>query len=250
MGTTYDKIGVGYSSTRRPDPRIASRIVEALGDAASLVNVGAGAGSYEPRDRRVLAVEPSETMIHQRPAGSAPVVQGVAEALPVADGAVDAALATLTLHHWTDVPRGLTEMLRVVRKRVVILTWDQDVWKSFWLVREYFPCIEDLDRPRAIAIPELVRTMGVAQVITVPVPHDCVDGFHGAFWRRPEAYLDPRVRSGISTYGLMSPGDRAEGLQRLAADLESGAWEACHRNLLDLDELDLGYRLIVCEARR
>jgi len=248
--TTYDKIGAGYSSTRRPDPRIASRIVEALGDAASLVNVGAGAGSYEPRDRMVFAVEPSETMIRQRLAGSAPVVQGVAEALPVADGAVDAALATLTLHHWTDVAQGLIEMQRVAKKRVVILAWDQEVWMSFWLVREYFPCIEKLDRPRALAISELVRTLGETQVITVPVPHDCVDGFHGAFWRRPEAYLNPRVRSGISTYALMSPDDRDEGLRQLAADLESGAWEERHRDLLDLDELDLGYRLIVAEARR
>ncbi len=127
----------------------------------------------------------------------------------------------------------------------MILTWDQDVWESFWLIREYLPCIRDLDRRRALAIADIVSALGESQIISVPIPHDCIDGFHGAYWRRPKAYLDPRVRSGISTLAAMSPDELDEGLSRLAADIESGAWEAQHRSLSDLDELDLGYRLIV-----
>ncbi len=244
----YDRIGVGYSVTRLPDPRIADRIIQALGDSASVVNVGAGAGSYEPRDRMVVAVEPSATMIRQRPVGSAPVIQGAAEALPLADGAVDCALAVLTVHHWPDPARGLAEMRRVAQSRVVILTWDQDVWESFWLIREYLPCIRDLDR-RRVAIADIVSALGESEILSVPIPHDCIDGFHGAFWRRPEAYLDPQVRSGISCYAAMSPDERDGGLRRLATDIQSGAWEDRHRNLLELDELDLGYRLIVAERR-
>jgi len=245
MRRTYDELGVGYPLTRRPDPRIADRIVEALGDSASVVNVGAGSGSYEPGDRLVVAVEPSKTMIRQRPAGSARVVQAAAEDLPLIDGAVDAALAVLTMHHWTDPRRGLSEMIRVARRRIVILTWDQEVFEEFWLVREYFPCIRDLDRGRAPAITDIASALGESAVISVPIPHDCVDGFLGAFWQRPEAYLDPRVRSGISAYAAISPEERDEGLGRLAADIDSGAWEERHRDLLDLDELDLGYRLLV-----
>ena len=245
MRSAYDKIGVGYSLTRRPDPRIAERINQALGDSASIVNVGAGAGSYEPRDRSVVAVEPSATMIRQRPVGSAPVIQGAAEGLPLVDDAVDSALAILTVHHWTDPARGFAEMRRVARSRVVILTWDQDVFESFWLIREYFPSIRDLDRRRALVIVDIVAALGGGEILSVPIPHDCTDGFLGAFWRRPEAYLEPSVRSGISACTAMSPDERDAGLRRLAADIQSGAWEERHRNLSDLDELDLGYRLIV-----
>jgi SAM-dependent methyltransferase len=247
MTSTYDRIGATYSATRRPDPRLAGRILEALGDATSVVNVGAGAGSYEPTDRFVVGVEPSATMIRQRAQGSARVVQALAEALPFADGAFEAALAILTVHHWSDLARGLAEVRRVARRRAVVLTWDQDVWEAFWLIREYLPCIRDLDRPRAIPIRDLVSMLGGGNVLAVPIPHDCVDGVHGAFWRRPEAYLHPSVRAGISTYALMSAADRDRGLRALAADLESGSWREQHGELLELDELDLGYRLVVAE---
>lgn len=247
METIYDRIGSGYSVTRRPDPRIAGRVIEALDNSASVVNVGAGTGSYEPRDRIVVAVEPSATMIRQRAIDSAPVIQGTAENLPLVDGAVDAALAILTVHHWTEPDRGLAEMVRVARSRVVILTWDQDVWESFWLIREYLPCIRDLDRQRALGIADIVAVLGECQIFSVPIPGDCFDGFHGAFWRRPEAYLDPRVRSGISTYALMSSEKRDEGLHKLAAEIEDEVWEDQHRDLLDLEEFDIGYRLIVAE---
>jgi len=188
------------------------------------------------------------TMIRQRPPGSAPVVQGPAETLPLVDGAVDAALAILTMHHWTHPDRGLAEMVRIARRRVVILTWDQQVFEDFWLVGEYFPCIRDLDRGRALAIANITSVLAKSEIVSIPIPHDCHDGFLGAFWQRPEAYLDPRVRSGISAFAAISPEERDEGLGRLAADIRSGAWAERHCNLLDLDELDLGYRLIVAAS--
>ena len=244
----YDAIGTSYSETRLPDPRIAARIAKALGDAVSVVNVGAGTGSYEPRDRMVVAVEPSATMIRQRPIGSAPVIQGSAERLPLVDGAVDSAIAILTVHHWTDPARGFAEMRRVARSRVVILTWDEDVWESFWLVREYLPCIRDVHRQRAVAIADIVAALGASHILSVPIPHDCIDGFGGAFWRRPGAYLDPQIRSGISAFVGLPPDELDAGLRRLAADIRSGAWVDRNRSVLDLEELDLGYRLIVAEG--
>jgi SAM-dependent methyltransferase len=247
MQAVYDKIGVGYSTTRRPDDRIGARILQALHVSESVVNVGAGGGSYEPQDRLVIAVEPSATMIRQRPLGSAPVVKAAAEALPFIDGAFDSALAILTVHHWQDPLQGLAEMRRVARIRVVVLTWDQEAWESFWLIREYLPCIAEFDRPRGIALSTITAALGECSIQNVPIPHDCVDGFHGAFWRRPAAYLDPQVRSGISTYTLIPPEIYMPGLERLSADLQSGKWQDQHRDLLTLEELDLGYRLIVAE---
>jgi SAM-dependent methyltransferase len=248
MQSTYDRIGIDYQLTRQPDPRIAHRITNALGDSRSVVNVGAGTGSYEPRTHRLIAVEPSATMIQQRPPGAAPAVQAIAESLPLGDGAMDSALAILTLHHWSDPHRGLAQMRRVAKKRIVILTWDQDIFEAFWLIRDYFSCIREVDRPRALAIADIVSVLGREEVLPVPVPHDCVDGFLGAFWRRPEAYLDPRVRAGISAFAAMPPRACDEGLRRLVADLETGVWQDRHRDLLRLNELDLGYRLVVASG--
>jgi SAM-dependent methyltransferase len=247
MSYAYEKIGVGYATTRAPDPRIEAQINAALGDARSVANIGAGGGSYEPRDRVVYAVEPSPTMIRQRPVGSAPAIRGCAEQLPLRDDSVDAVLATLTIHHWQDRELGFAELRRVARKRIVILTWDADVWETFWLIREYDSGMRQMDRKRAVSIPEVVAAFGGCQVLPVPIPHDCTDGFHGAYWRRPTAYLDPAVRAAISTYALMAPEDYMEGIERLAVDLESGAWNARHRELMALDEIDLGYRLVVAE---
>jgi SAM-dependent methyltransferase len=243
----YDRIGVTYAETRRADPRIEAAIRRALRGARSVVNVGAGAGSYEPPET-VLAVEPSEVMIAQRPAGLAPAVQATAEAIPLADGAVDAALAVLTIHHWPDLAAGFAEMRRVAR-RIVVLTWDPAMARSFWLSREYLPdeAVEwDIDRcPPLESVAELVGPG--AEVTPVPVPHDCTDGFFGAFWRRPEAYLDPVVRAGISN--LAQFGDAlTPAFNRLAADLESGEWHRRNADLLGLDELDLGYRIVAGPA--
>jgi SAM-dependent methyltransferase len=247
MTNAFDNIGIGYSVARQPDPRIANWIIEALGDAKSVLNIGAGSGSYEPRDRMVVAVEPSVVMIRQRPVGSAPVVQALAEALPLRNDSVDCASAILTIHHWTLPLQGLAEMRRVARKRIVLLTWDQDVWESFWLIREYLPCVGEFDRSRAVAISTIERALGDCKIQCIPIPHDCTDGFHGAFWRRPTAYLDARIRSGISTYALLPPQQFAAGLDRLARDIQSGVWEERHHELLRAQELDVGYRLVVSE---
>ena len=240
----YDEIGIGYASRRLPDARVASAILSALGDAASIVNVGAGAGSYEPAGRFVLAVEPSRTMIGQRRAGSAPVVQATGAALPFADRSFAAALALLTMHHWPDPVQGARELRRVARDRVVILSFDTEV-KSFWLIEDYFPQIAEIDRESMPSIGALGGVLGETEVRVLPVPHDCSDGFLGAYWRRPEAYLDVGVRSAISSFGKI---DVEPGLVRLRADLEDGSWQRRNAALLEQSEVDLGYRLIVAEV--
>ena len=207
------------------------------------MNVGAGTGSYEPLDRSVIAVEPSSTMLAQRAAGSAPAVQGVAEHLPFPDLAFEAAMGVLTVHHWTDVERGLSELRRVASRQVV-LTFDLALQESLWFSREYLPESMDLDA-QAPTVAQIVDGLGGAEIVTVPVPHDCTDGFFGAYWRRPEAYLDPEVRASISTFSLVAPALVDAAVQRLRGDLVSGAWHQRYGYLLDLDELDLGYRLVV-----
>jgi SAM-dependent methyltransferase len=241
----YDTIGRGYETHRRPDPRLAAAIAAALGPAASVVNVGAGAGSYEPDDRAVVAIEPSAAMLRQRRRGVAPAVQGSATDLPFRDGAFSAALAVLTVHHWPDRARGLAELARVARERVVILTWDPEARYPFWLVDEYFPEIPAIDRRIFPTLDEFRRALGPVETRPLPIPHDCVDGFLGAYWRRPEAYLDAGVRGAISTFtklGAVEP-----GLVRLRADLADGTWERRHGHLRRRDAVDLGYRLVVAE---
>ncbi len=244
MAARYDAIGRTYTATRRTDPRIAARIWAALGDARTVVNVGAGAGSYEPPDRDVTAVEPSAVMIAQRPAGAAPALQATAEALPFADASFDAAMAVLTLHHWDDWRAGCAELRRVARERVVVLSWDPTYRRRMWLGPEYFDDLVDPDVERFPSLAEQAAALD-AEVEVVPVPWDCRDGFHGAFWRRPEAYLDPAVRAGISSLAKREA-ELAGGLARLRADLDSGAWARRHADLLAREELDLGYRLLVC----
>lgn len=244
--TTYDSIGATYGRTRQPDPRIAAPIHAALGDATTVVNVGAGTGSYEPA-HTVLAVEPSPVMVAQRPAGAARAVRAVAESLPLADGSADAVMALLTVHHWTDVAAGIAELRRVARRRVVLLSWDQRVIREFWLLAEYLPEAAAFDDTRAIAPERLATLLGGARVETVPVPHDCVDGFGGAFWRRPEAYLDPGVRAGISMFAQTGEDVLRPGLERLADDLRSGRWHQRHADLLTRETIDLGYRLLIAE---
>jgi SAM-dependent methyltransferase len=244
MAARYDAIGRTYTATRGTDPRIAARIWDALGDARTVVNVGAGTGSYEPPDRDLTAVEPSVVMIAQRPPEAAPAVQASAEALPFDDASFDAAMAVLTLHHWSDIRGGCAELRRVARDRVVVFSWDPTYVGRMWLGPEYFP---DYMRQDAEGFPSLAEQADAleAEVESVPIPWDCRDGFFSAFWRRPEAYLDPAVRAGISTLAKRSEDELAEGLARLRADLESGAWARRHADLLERDELDLGYRLLV-----
>jgi SAM-dependent methyltransferase len=242
MRSLYDSIGGGYTAVRREDPRIAARIRAALGDARTVVNVGAGTGAYEPEDLEVIAVEPSEVMIAQRPEGAAPVVRAVAEKLPFEDGSFDVAMGVLTDHHWTDHERGLSELRRVAR-RVVLFSWEPPP-HDMWVASEYFPCFEELV-PEGYSIETTAERLGGARIEPVPIPHDCLDGFFHAYWRRPQAYLDPDARAGISVFALIDEGCVERGLARLAADLESGAWERRHADLLELAELDCGYRLVV-----
>ncbi|MSQ15138.1 MAG: class I SAM-dependent methyltransferase, partial [Dehalococcoidia bacterium] len=183
-------------------------------------------------------------MIAQRPSEVA-AVQAVAEQLPFPDRSFDAAMAVLSVHHWQDPRRGLSELLRVARDRIVVLTWDQRTMESFWLMRRYFPKFIELDRSRALSLDEIVPILGNAVISPVPIPWDCRDGFAGAFWRRPEAYLDPTIRSGISPFSLLPDQTVAQGLQCLTEDLRSGVWVEQFGYLLELDELDIGYRLVV-----
>jgi SAM-dependent methyltransferase len=248
MGQLYDQIGIGYARRRRPDPRLAARIVQALGAAETVVNVGAGAGSYEPLDRYVIAVEPSLTMLRQRPQGSAPVVRASATHLPFKEAAFGAALAVLTIHHWPDRARGLRELARVARDRVVVVTWDP-AFSGFWLIDDYFPAIGELDRRLLPTLEEIQRALGSCTIGPLPIPHDCTDGFLGAYWRRPHAYLKPEVRHAISAFAKIA--GVKEGLTRLAQDLADGTWQRRHGHLLHREELDLGYRMVVSgEAMR
>ncbi len=246
MAQLYDTIGRDYRMHRRPDPRVAAAITRALGDAATVVNVGAGAGSYEPDDRRVVAVEPSAAMIAQRPAGSAPVVQASATDLPFGAAGFVAALAVLTVHHWPDSGHGLAEMARVARDRVVVLTWDP-ASTGFWLVDEYFSELAAIDRRTFPGLDDFRRALGTIEVQALAIPHDCTDGFLGAYWRRPAAYLDPGVRGAISTFTKLR--DVEPGLARLRADLADGTWLRRHADLLDRSELDLGYRVVIARPR-
>ena len=243
--TTYDTIGRTYTATRATEPRYAERIWAVLGDAAPVLNVGAGTGSYERRDRPMIAVEPSSVMIAQRPAGAAPAVQGVAERLPFADGAFGGAMAVLTVHHWTDPAAGLAEMRRVTRGPIVIVGTDIAAWFRSWL-GGYFHDMADLDGE--ITADETAALLGADRVEVLETPHDCRDGFFGAYWRRPEAYLDPIARDGISTFDRMGP-DRADRFVReLADDLESGVWLDRNADLLEADSYDIGHRLVIVDG--
>jgi SAM-dependent methyltransferase len=224
----YEAHGGGYAQQRRADPRIAALIHAALGDARTVVNVGAGAGSYEPIDRHVLAIEPSAKMRAQRPPSLAPAVNAVAEALPLDDRSVDAAMAILTVHQWRDVDRGLRELRRVARGPVVVLTFDGDVLHRFWLA-DYVPTIIEAERPRFPSMDAIRARIGArCEVSEVAIPIDCTDGFTEAFYARPERFLDNAVRGAQSVWRFLPPGDEARAIERLAADLASGAWDALH----------------------
>lgn len=219
----YDQIGIGYRANRIPDARIGAQLHAALGDAVTVLNVGAGAGAYEPTDRRLLALEPSQVMLAQRPSGAAPAVCGFSDHLPFADGAFDAALAILTVHHWAHRAEGFAELARVSRRQVVFC-FEPPVKNKHWLVADYLPEIEE-----------------------IPVPADCTDGFQNAYWCRPERYLDPVARSNISTFATIPPDRVDAALRRLAADLADGTWHRRHGHLLDQPTSDGGYRLVVVD---
>jgi SAM-dependent methyltransferase len=241
MTRIYDRIGTQYARRRQADPRIAAAIHAALGPAQNILNVGAGTGSYEPDDRQVTALEPSPRMIGQRRPGTAACLRGEAEHLPFADKQFDAVMAVLTVHHWSDQRTGLKQLKRVSRGPVVILTYDP-AFTDFWLT-DYIPGLITLDQEQMPDMGLYEACLGPIEIRPVPIPHDCLDGFLCANWRHPEAYLDPDVRAGISSFWKL--GNLDEELRTLERDLETGSWARRHGHLRDLDALDCGYRLVV-----
>jgi SAM-dependent methyltransferase len=245
-GDRYDVIGRTYSATRQEDPRVATVVRSALGPAATVVNIGAGTGSYEPADCEVVAVEPSERMLAQRQGRSTAAVRGVAEHLPFPDRSFDVALAVLTVHHWSDPAAGLREMARVADRQVVLF-FEPLRTHEFWAL-DYFPAA--LELPTEIDPPgaELLAShLDVREVRTVPIPHDCQDGFGAAFWGRPEAYLDPRIQDGMSWIAMLPIADRERGTELLAAALDSGEWDRRHGHLRRQAEYDGGYRIAIAQ---
>lgn len=246
----YERYGDGYARHRRPDARIARIIEAALGASRSVVNVGAGGGSYEPDDRYVIAIEPSPTMRAERRRGLPPAVAARAEDLPLDDDAVDAALAVLTLHHWADRVRGLREMRRVASGPVVILTFDPRLKRRFWLQTDYLPEVTAADQVMFPPPQAIVRTLGGGRVEPVPIPADCEDGFLEAYYGSPEAYLDPARRRAQSAWGRLPADVEQRTVSALAADLESGAWDRRHGDLRTRSSYDAGLRLVVSEGAR
>lgn len=239
----YEQHGLGYIRHRQPDPRIAEQIRTALGDARTVINVGAGAGSYEPDDRWVLAVEPSSVMRAQRPAGAAPVIAARAEELPFDDNSVDGAMACVTIHHWEPPEAGLREMRRVARSRVVVFTFDLaalPAWQQTYLA-------EGLAReiPRFPSMDQIAAALGGEVTVQhIPTPSDCVDGFFEAFWNRPEALLDPEVRASQSMWALVGPEVESRLISQLRDDLDSGEWDRQHGHLRELSSFDGSLRVL------
>jgi len=241
----YDRLELTYAARRRTDPRIAARVHAALGDAATVVNVGAGAGSYEPTDRTVVAVEPAASMRAQRPVDAAPVLAASAEHLPFGDRSLDAAMAMVTVHQWSDLDGGLRETRRVARGPVVVLTFDPDALQRFW-IGAYWPELLASEARRFPSAQRIRAGLGddAADVQPVPVPHACVDGFLEAYYGRPELFLNPAVRSAQSSWTFLHPDVVRRGLVHLAGDLESGRWDERHGHLRTQPEYDGSLRLI------
>jgi SAM-dependent methyltransferase len=250
MTARYDTIGQGYARTRREDSRFAARIAAALGDARTVVNVGAGAGSYEPRDRHVIAIEPSDVMAAQRPPDLAPAIRAGAGALPLRDAAVDAAMAILTVHHWgADQERGVRELRRVARGPVVILTYDPRVTGELWMMADYLPEVAEADHAVAPLPEHLAGWLGPAtRIEEIPVPRDCADWLLASFWAHPERLLDPAARAATSGLALLPAAVLERAVAAVERDLASGAWDARHGHLRELDAYDAGLRLVVGEA--
>ena len=245
----YDAIGVGYSATRREDPDLRARLHAALGDARSVVNVGAGTGSYEPTDRHVIAIEPSDTMSAQRGRHRVPAIRASADALPLRDRSVDAAMAVLTIHHWDEgQQRGVRELCRVARDRVVILAFDPEVVAEMWLVRDYMPEVADLDRRTAPSLGTLTGWLdGEVSVESIPISRDTPDWTLMSFWAHPERVLDPEARNGTSGFARLSGDTVQRVVTNVSAALTSGQWDARHGHLRNQTEYDGGLRLIVAQ---
>jgi SAM-dependent methyltransferase len=243
----YERIGAGYAGTRREDPRLRELIHAALGDAETVLNIGAGTGLYEPRDRHVIAIEPSDVMAAQRPRELAPAIRASAGSLPLRDDAVDASMAVLTVHHWdAEQEHGVRELRRVTRGPVVIVTFDPAVSSRMWLVRDYLPEVAALDTGIMPSIERLREWLGGAvEVQTVPVSRDSPDWTLASFWAHPERVMDEHARNGTSGWARMDPAVVRRAVDAVSADLRSGAWDARNGDLRRLREYDAGWRLIV-----
>ena len=247
MVAIYDKIGHYYSLTRQTDPRIQQRLLTELRGARRILNIGAGAGSYEPVEANLVAVEPSAKMIAQRKTDSHPVEQACAEKLPFADASFSHAMTVLSMHHWEDRAKAFAEINRVATDKFIAITWDPSA-EPFWLTRDYFPQIHSMDMELFPGVSTLAEFFDAVSVTPIPIPEDCLDGFLAAFWKRPQAYLDSSVRQSISAFAKIADPD--SGLEKLAADLESGVWEHNNADILSQSELDAGYRLVVARIKR
>ncbi len=249
MEPRYDRIGDGYAHYRREDPEIRRRIHAALGGARSVVNVGAGAGSYEPLDRHVVAIEPSDVMAAQRGPTHAPAIRAFADDLPLRDNSVDAAMAVLTVHHWDGArERGVREMRRVAKGPVVIVTYDAEVSARMWLVADYLPEVAALDRDIFPPPEEIAGWVGNARVEAVPIPAGSPDWMLGSFWAHPERVLDAGARNATSGFARQPPAVVERVVAAVARDLADGTWDARHGHLRDLDAFDAGLRLVIGDA--
>ena len=246
----YDTIGHQYARFRREDPRFRARIRASLGDARSVVNVGAGTGSYEPADRHVIAIEPSDVMAGQRPPQRVPAIRAAADELPLRDDSVDAAMAILTLHHWDSAQeRGVRELRRVARERVVILTYDAQVSGRMWLMADYLPEVAELDHGIFPAPETLAGWLGGdVEVQPLHLLRDTSDWMLGSFWAHPERVLDAQARANTSGFARMPPAVVERVVTALRRDLEDGSWDARHGRLRELEEYDVGLRLVVARA--
>ena len=245
MEALYDRIGSNYAIGRRTDPIISSYIFQFLADSDSIVNIGAGAGSYEPSGKNLVAVEPSITMISQRSSGACQVKQAFAESLPFKDGSFSHSMTVLSMHHWSDRKSAFEEVKRVTTKRFIAVTWNPDS-DPYWLTQEYFPEIHDIDRLLFPSLDELTSAFPGIRFYPLAIPADCVDGFTAAYWARPHAYLNLEVRSGMSTFNKIE--NLASGLEKLSMDLNSGCWENRNARLRPLDQLDVGYTVAVWDT--
>jgi SAM-dependent methyltransferase len=246
MDAIYDEIGINYSVTRCTDPEIAKQLYSELDAAIRIVNIGAGTGSYEPENMQLVAVEPSAEMISQRKTGSYPVEKAFAEKLPFENSSFSHAMTVLSMHHWENRPLAFSEINRVATEKFVAITWDPES-EPFWLTRDYFPEIYEMDKRIFPGLEELNDHFDEVQVNPLKIPGDCKDGLFAAFWKRPEAYLSSRVRQSTSPFSKVK--NLSEGLHRLEEDLASGLWAKNNHAILDSSSLDVGYRVISARVK-
>ena len=246
MNAIYDDIGTTYSVTRCTDPKIAQQIYAELQGATRIVNIGAGTGSYEPEDIALVAVEPSAKMIAQRKIGAHSVEQAFAEKLPFEHNSFSHAMTVLSMHHWADRARAFREINRVATEKFVALTWDPNA-EPFWLTRDYFPEIHEMDKQIFPDLDELQAHFDEVNMRPLLIPSDCQDGFFAAFWKRPAAYLNSTVRQSMSPFAKIK--ELSAGLQRLEEDLASGVWAKNNQAILNASFLDVGYRVVSAKVR-